>query len=144
MFCPSFKKVFIGHWFLVLGSWFLVLGHWSLVIGSWSLVIGSWFLVLSSWSLVIGHWSLVIGHWSLVIDGLWFVVCDLPGTGYTTKPGVVAPRRTPSHWPGVDPNPNGVPHWPHIDDARTLRANGDREPCARCGTPSGFGPYLAR
>ena len=32
-----------------------------------------------------------------------------PGTGFTTKPGVAALRRTPSKEIEITPNPNGVP-----------------------------------
>ena len=32
-----------------------------------------------------------------------------PGTGFTTKPGVAAVRRTPGQEMGIAPNPNGVP-----------------------------------
>ena len=37
----------------------------------------------------------------------------------------------------VNPNPNGVPHRPLMDDMRTLSV----KRCAWCGTPSGFAPF---
>ena len=78
-----------------------------------------------------------------------------PGTGFTTKPGVAALRRTPGKGIGIDPNPNGVPHppilepkqafamWNPVGVRRVLfffpgvrRCHGDPRLC--CKTPLGF------
>ena len=38
----------------------------------------------------------------------------LPGTGFTTKPGVAALRRTPGKTIEISSNPNGVPQRPML------------------------------
>ena len=44
-----------------------------------------------------------------------------PGTGFTTKPGVDALRRTPGNKMEISPNPNGVPQRPMLARKTRIR-----------------------
>ncbi len=57
----------------------------------------------------------------------------LPGTGFTTEPGVAALRRTPGQETEIAPNPNGVPHFRWLNEKWN---------CC-CGTPLGFAGFCA-